>query len=153
MSILDFSDESKKGYWIARPRLLKNLRESIKDAHMAHNELSDFGVSQESEVVIRFFSEYVIQKGNVTPKDKTISGIMGIVRARGALDLREISREDYERAHANLDKKIDEGRKILNVLRKYEAVSQNLYFMSLSGAQIEPVYDTLCIDGIDYVNV
>lgn len=154
MSIYDLSDELIKRNWGGkRNRLLNDLRESIQDAHRSYKELDDFGVSQEIEAVIRLYIEYVIQKGNVTPKDKTIAGIMGIGRALRAIDLREISEEDYERAHANYDKKIDEGRKILSVLRRYEAVSRNLYFMSLSGARIESVYNQLLIDGVDYVSI
>ena len=78
---------------------------------------------------------------------------MGIGRARQLIDQREISEEDSEHEHAKLDNKIDEGRKILNVLRRYELVSHKLYFMYLSGAEIKSVWDSLWIDGIDYVSI
>jgi len=144
MSIHDFSDELREGYLSGeRNKLLKKLIKSIKDAHMEYNELIDFGVSQEIDGVMRLFIDYVINRGGVTPKDKTIAGIMGISRANY---LREISEEDYE-------KKIEEGRKILSVLRRYDAVSRHLQFMFLSGAQIEQAWDRILIDGIDYVNI
>jgi len=142
MSIFDFSDERKKEYWSKRNSLLKDLRESINDAHMEYKELSDFCVSPESKAVIRFFIEYVINKGGVTPRDETIAGIMGLLRPSS----RELSDENYY-------KKIDEGRKILSVLRKYEAVGQNLYFMSLSGARINLSWNQIVIDGIDHFSI
>lgn len=144
MSIYDFSDELRKGYWRGeRKYLLSKLRETIKDAHKTHSELNDVGISKETQAVIRFFKEYVIQKSWVTPKDETVAGIMGISRA---YHQRDISEEDYE-------KKIDKGRKILSVLRGYNAVDRKMYFMILSGARFESSWNQLCVDGIDYIHV
>ncbi len=134
MSIWDFSDELRKGYLRGgKNALLSKLRKLIEDAHREDKELRDFGVSEEMAAVIKFFKEYVIQKEQVTPKADTIAGIMGLSRAR-------LSDEDHY-------KKIDEGRKILSVLRRYFGVGMNLHLMSLSGARIKHVWNRVLIDG------
>lgn len=145
MSIYDFSDELREGYLSGeKNKLLKQLIKAIKDANMKYNELIDFGVSQEIDGVMRLFIDYGINRGGVTPKDETIAGIMGIQRA---FDLSDS--DDY----ADDKKKIDKWRKVLSVFRSYGAVDRKLYFMMLSGAQIEQSWDRLLIDGVDYVNI